>query len=304
MDIVPKPLYDHREDREAGAIVYPVYSRRSGGLSIGINLFPDKKLCSFDCPYCEVFPFNTEYRFSLKAMERGLRQQSLHAQTEIKDFSFSGNGEPTLAPLFLQALEHAASLRDELAPNAALVLITNGSTLTNPYLFEQLVYAACGSMALDIWLKIDAGTESWYRAIDRAPQPFSVLTDSFRRFAARAPFTVQTMLCSIQGQAPDQEEARAWEQLILELVRPGKEQPNRQRAATADVNKQDAAAGSTDKQLLPVGPRRIHIYGKARPAPEDPLAEALPLAYLEERAASLRDVLSAAAVPIPVSVFE
>jgi wyosine [tRNA(Phe)-imidazoG37] synthetase (radical SAM superfamily) len=43
--------------REKGVIVYPVYSRRSGGLSVGINLFPDKKSFSFDCPYCEIYSF-------------------------------------------------------------------------------------------------------------------------------------------------------------------------------------------------------------------------------------------------------
>src|SRR5882757_8112593 len=33
--------------------VYPVLSRRSGGISIGINLNPDKA-CNFDCIYCQV----------------------------------------------------------------------------------------------------------------------------------------------------------------------------------------------------------------------------------------------------------
>ena len=33
--------------------VYPVLSRRSGGMSIGVNLNPDK-VCNFDCIYCQV----------------------------------------------------------------------------------------------------------------------------------------------------------------------------------------------------------------------------------------------------------
>jgi len=33
--------------------VYPVVSRRSGGISVGINLNPDKA-CNFDCIYCQV----------------------------------------------------------------------------------------------------------------------------------------------------------------------------------------------------------------------------------------------------------
>ena len=35
------------------AYCYPVISRRSGGLSIGINLNPDTA-CNFDCIYCQV----------------------------------------------------------------------------------------------------------------------------------------------------------------------------------------------------------------------------------------------------------
>jgi hypothetical protein len=38
---------------EANVYVYPVISRRAGGLSIGVNLNPDK-VCNFDCPYCQV----------------------------------------------------------------------------------------------------------------------------------------------------------------------------------------------------------------------------------------------------------
>ena len=40
--IVLSPVENHRE-REKGVLVYPVYSRRAGGLSVGINLFPGKK---------------------------------------------------------------------------------------------------------------------------------------------------------------------------------------------------------------------------------------------------------------------
>jgi len=66
------PVTSHRE-REKGVLVYPVISRRSGGLSVGINLYPDKKFCLFDCPYCEVFPFAANASFSLEQMEQDLR---------------------------------------------------------------------------------------------------------------------------------------------------------------------------------------------------------------------------------------
>jgi histidinol dehydrogenase len=88
-----------------------------------------------------------------------------------------------------------------------------------------------------------------------------------------APADIQTMLCAINGRPPPPEEAAAWERLAVEL----------------------AASGRV---------RSFQLYGKARPAPEDPLAEALPAAYLEARAESLRGALEAAGVrAVPVAVF-
>ena len=48
------PLHGrHERSFEANRFVYPVLSRRAGGLSVGINLNPDK-ICNFDCIYCQV----------------------------------------------------------------------------------------------------------------------------------------------------------------------------------------------------------------------------------------------------------
>lgn len=290
------PEDNHRLDREAGAVVYPVYSRRSKGLSVGINLFPDQKVCSFDCPYCEVFPFRTDIRFSLEAMERGLRTVAVRVPAvEVRDLSFSGNGEPTLSPDFPRALDLAFRLRYELFPAASLVLITNGSTLRDPKIFQLLRSAAWrggqhpitpGSRpmdGLDIWLKVDAGTEEWYRKIDRSSVPFGDLTRSFRRFASQAPLTIQTMLCSIAGELPGPQETRAWQDLVLDLVTAGQESAQGLDQGL-DLDQHQNMAPTT---LV----RRVHVYGKARPAPQDPLAQAVPVEYLEERAESLRRAL-------------
>ena len=54
--VIPNTLAavrDHTRVYRDFTYVYPVISRRSGGLSIGINLNPDK-VCNFDCVYCEV----------------------------------------------------------------------------------------------------------------------------------------------------------------------------------------------------------------------------------------------------------
>jgi histidinol dehydrogenase len=259
---------NHRE-RERGVLVYPVYSRRSEGLSVGINLFPDRKLCSFDCPYCEVFPFSTNAVFSVGQMENDLRD-ALAAASErgifVKDICFSGNGEPSLSPYFSEALEKAASVRAEIAPNAELVLITNGTGLLDDRIFSLLRDAAL-SYPLNIWLKVDAGTPLWYQKMNRSEIPFEKIITNIKKFVVHAPVTVQTMLCAVDGEGPPPDEARAWERLMLELV-----------AITAGNG----------------GIRKVQIYGKARPSPEGSKTSALPVQYLEDRAASLRSAFAVA----------
>lgn len=271
---------DHR-GREGGALVYPVYSRRSKGLSMGINLFPDRKACTFDCPYCEVFPFNTAVRFSTEAMAETLRERLMEALAvpeAVRDICFSGNGEPAVSRHFPPALEAAAQIRAELAPRAALVVITNGTGLLDGATFERLRRAAVGPEALDVWLKLDAGTEGWYARMARSAVPFARLTAAIKAFARIAPFTIQTMLCAVGGVSPSRAEAAAWERLVLEL----------------------AAFG---------GVAGVQIYGKARPGPGDPLASPLPPRALGERAAALRAALRGAGLrgpggkPVPVGVF-
>ena len=263
---------DHRK-REKGVLVYPVYSRRSGGLSVGINLFPDKKVCSFDCPYCEVFPFSKSLEFSLELMEKDLRSVitcALEKNIPVMDICFSGNGEPTLSPEFPGALESAGRVRAELVPGAELVLITNGTGLLEENVFSLLAEAAF-SIDLNIWLKLDSGTPFWYNKINRSAVPFEKIIEKIKEFAARAPVTIQTMICAVDGKGPPEEEDEAWERLALELV-----------SISASGLRRDA------------GIRKVQIYGKARPAPEDPKAASLPLEQLEERAASLRAALVSA----------
>ena len=268
------PVTNHR-GREKGNIVYPVYSRRSAGLSVGINLFPDKKKCTFDCPYCEVFPFSSNAEFSCEQMENDLRSVIAAAQEQnviIKDICFSGNGEPSISPVFDEALKLAGGIRADLAPSAELVLITNGTGLLQPHIFSMLQNAANAPLSLNIWLKLDAGTSEWYQKMNRTNIPFEKLILKIKEFAACAPVTIQTMLCAINEQSPPREEAEAWETLVC-----------------------DAASCNNI--------RKVQIYGKARPAPEDPLASSLPASFLEDRAASLRRAFAEKGIITPVEVF-
>ncbi len=272
------PAENHRE-REKGVVVYPVYSRRSGGLSVGINLFPDKKSCPFDCPYCEVFPFSANAAFSLSQMEEDLRlaiTAAARQNTPVKDICFSGNGEPSLSPAFPEALKLADVIRSSLASSSQLVLITNGAGLFRPQTFSLLQDAA-KNPSFDIWLKLDAGTELWYQKINRSTFPFEKLTEKIKEFVSCAQVTIQTMLCAVDGIGPPPDEEHAWEKLALELAAYGKDGTG--------------------------GVRKVQIYGKARPAPEDPKTSPLPVEYLERRADSLRHALSQNGLLTPVEIY-
>ncbi|MDR2446211.1 MAG: hypothetical protein LBD58_02805 [Treponema sp.] len=267
------PVENHR-NREDGSLVYPVYSRRSGGLSIGINLFPDKKVCPFDCPYCEIFPFTTTAKFVVDTLKGELTDVVNNAQRRavpIRDICFSGNGEPTLSPHFEKALEAARDIQKKAAPEAKLVAITCGAGLLRDEIFSCLQNATA-SYGLDVWLKLDAGGEAWYRAINRSAIPFDKLIAKIKEFVRRSPATLQTMLCSIGGTLPSDAEEAAWNHLALEL------------AETGNV-------------------RQFQLYGKARPSAEDPFAEAAPVSYLEKRAKTLQETLAHGGVEAPVSIY-
>ncbi|MDR2535292.1 MAG: radical SAM protein [Treponema sp.] len=269
-------IENHRA-REAGLLIYPVYSRRSQGLSLGINLFPDHKHCTFGCPYCEIFPFKTNIRFSLKRMETQLQEELERLGVQeipVKDICFSGNGEPTMHPDFPEALEKAFRIRDKSAQNAKLVVITNGTGLLEARMFETLGRAA--DRGLTIWLKLDAGTQEWYQKINQSSTPYPVLRDKIREFIRRARVTIQTMRCTVRGNPPPPEELEAWEKLVTELA---------------------------ETENPKAGIEEVQIYSKARPAPEDPLTEALPPAYLEAQAQSLSKALKQAGLHLLVKSF-
>jgi histidinol dehydrogenase len=207
-------------------------------------------------------------------MEIDLRAAIAGAQEQnvpVMDICFSGNGEPTLSPAFGEALKLAESIRAQAAPAAELVVISNGAGLLQPRIFSLLKDAAANSK-FNIWLKLDAGTPGWHQKMNRSSICFEKLIMKIKEFASRAPVTIQTMFCAIDGERPPHDEEGAWETLVCEL------------ATTGHI-------------------RKVQIYGKARPAPEDPLSSALPESYLEERASSLRRAFAEKDIRIPVEVY-
>ena len=130
---------DPAQHASEGQFIFPVYSRRIGGLSVGINLFPERKICNFDCPYCEVLPAKHSQKFSLPKLQAHLTEFFEHhpdlraKNVPIKSITFSGDGEPTLSPAFTQTLEWVLQFMSQkkLQKQLSVVLITNATQLLN-----------------------------------------------------------------------------------------------------------------------------------------------------------------------------
>src|SRR5260221_9593117 len=146
-DSISHPLHtQHQRTFHANRFVYPVLSRRSGGISLGVNLNPDK-ICNFDCIYCQVDRTRqSETRFveidallvELESMLRLIVSGELYETDEfartppqwrrLNDLAFSGDGEPTTYRNFDEIIAACAEVKDRLALNdGKMVLITNAS---------------------------------------------------------------------------------------------------------------------------------------------------------------------------------
>jgi len=223
------PVSSHDRGKDQSSLVYPVISRRSGGLSVGINLFPDAKRCSFDCPYCEVSPFDGKNTFSPKKLEAALEFFFAHeysaawANVPVRDICVSGNGEPTLSPFLEDALELCASARRKfagIAGMADIVVITNSTGFLNDDVAGMLRRFA-GHESMKIWAKLDAGTQERFALISRSPFLLEDIVGAIGRFACSTPIIIQTMLCALEGKKPDFAEADAYARCLDTMIEGG-----------------------------------------------------------------------------------
>ena len=142
-------VLDHSRDSAAKRYVYPVVSRRAGGVSIGINLNTDNA-CNWRCIYCKVQDLKlgsapqvdlpllaVELRSFLAELLHGdFMQQRVPSDAQrINDIALSGNGEPTSSAEFEHVIELFLQVNKEFPTfpsDFKLVFITNGSLLHRP----------------------------------------------------------------------------------------------------------------------------------------------------------------------------
>lgn len=246
-------LAHRRHDRQwrNNAYCYPVVSRRSAGLSVGINLNPDKA-CNFDCIYCQVDrtvaptsdpnghqagqPASTR-RIDLAVLRTELddlldRAVDGRLFTEspfdmlpadrrgVRDIAFSGDGEPTTFPRFEEAVRVAADARRRhRLDGSKLVVITDAC-----YLTRRSVRGGLGVLDAnngEIWAKLDAGSEAYFQRVNRPSHSLAHVLANILDAARVRPIVIQSLWMRIDGEPPPAEEVLAFCQRIGELIAGG-----------------------------------------------------------------------------------
>ncbi len=220
-------IQDHRRVFADNRYVYAVVSRRSKGVSIGINLNPDKA-CNFDCVYCQVdrkppplvgavdVPrLLAELEDMLDCVQTGaLFQIERFRQTppelrRLNDIALSGDGEPTACPAFAEVVARVAEVRRRRSLDAVkLVLISNASRFHQPPVRQAL--AVLDANHGEIWAKLDAGTEEYFRAVNRTTIPFARILANLAEVAQVRPLVIQALFCKQHGVPPPAEEVAAF----------------------------------------------------------------------------------------------
>jgi wyosine [tRNA(Phe)-imidazoG37] synthetase (radical SAM superfamily) len=267
---------DHARTYQEFTYVYPVISRRSRGLSIGINLNPDK-VCNFDCVYCEVdrrTPGPTrelrldQVRDELRWLVRHAQSGGLAAEEKfrdtppeitrtVRDIAFSGDGEPTMVPNFDECVQVAVDAKAELdLTETKIVLITDAAGLDKARVRRglELMDAHQG----EVWAKLDAGTAAYYRLVNRSHIRFERILANLMLTAQARPIVVQSLFLKTHGQPMPAPELAAYCERLREIV---------------------AAGGQI---------REVHAYTIARPTPET-WATRLPADELHALATAVRE---------------
>jgi wyosine [tRNA(Phe)-imidazoG37] synthetase (radical SAM superfamily) len=202
--------------------VYAVISQRAHGLSIGVNLNPDKH-CNFDCAYCEinrevpgrdarvdsdVLAAELENLLSLTYAQR-LREfpyfQSVPTELlELKGVAFSGEGEPTLSSQFNEIVREVVHVRSGgRFPFFKLVLITNTVGLDLPEVRQGLQLLTSRD---EIWAKLDAGTQQYMDKVNRTTVSLQKVLGNILLVGRERRIVIQSLFPLLNGQEPPAEE--------------------------------------------------------------------------------------------------
>ena len=217
--------------------VYVVVSPRARGLSVGVNMNPDRR-CQFNCIYCEVDRHEDstrealnvgimaeELKSTLEYIHSG-RIRELHAFSRVPDdllqlrhVALSGDGEPTLADDFAEALQAVLHVR-ALSGLAffKLVVITNAMGLDLPSVERGLSRLTRQD---EIWAKLDGGTQAYLNQVNGVDVPLAKILDNILALGRKRPVIIQSLFPAINGKEPSLYEIEQYAQRLKELKEGG-----------------------------------------------------------------------------------
>jgi len=231
-EVMPAPFGSPRNFLN-NRFVYAVISQRARGLSIGVNLTPDK-YCNFDCLYCEVNRdepvhdrkvnlrvLSTELQDLLTVTFQGrLRefqgfQHTPEELLQLKAVALSGNGEPTLSPSFAEVVHEVIHVRSlGKFPFFKIVLITNASGLDLP---EVRAGLRAFTAEDEIWVKLEAGTQAYMDRVNRGNLTLKKVMSNILLIARERPVVIQSLFPLIDGEEPPSDEIEEYVHRLKEL---------------------------------------------------------------------------------------
>jgi len=227
---------NHDRDVVGMTYVYPVVSRRAGGVSVGINLNPNNA-CNWHCAYCQV-PGLT--RGSAPAIDLAQLKSELSSMLEsivhgsfmvervpedcrkLCDVAISGNGEPTSCRSFDEVVALIISVMQKFdlangdGADVKLRLITNGSYISRPHV--QTGFKLMAEANGEVWIKVDSATEAGIERINGVSASPELLFSQVRSAAELCPAWIQTCMFAWDGREPSADEVNAYLAFIQKLV--------------------------------------------------------------------------------------
>lgn len=223
---------NHSRDIAGLKYVYPVLSRRAGGLSIGIN-FNINNACNWRCIYCQVPDLKAgaapdldfqlledELRFFLDDVLYGdfyRRFQVDEDKRVIKDIAISGNGESTSVKGFDKAVALIGRVATEAGvfPQSNFVLITNGSLVHRPGVQSGL--KKLNEYGGEVWFKLDSATEEGRDLMNNAGRGLQASVKNLLLSARLCPTRLQTCLLDYDKRGLSLQERNAFLDLLKRL---------------------------------------------------------------------------------------
>ena len=226
---------DHSRDVAGLTYVYPVVSRRAGGVSLGINLNPNNA-CNWRCVYCQVPQLQRgsapdtqvdQLEYELDVMLRDIVQGDFMQRAvpegarRFNDIAFSGNGEPTTSAQFLQCIEvvERGVERFSLRGQIKTVLITNASQMDKSHVQAGLQKMA--AMNGEVWFKIDRAPQDGFEFVNQIKLNREQVARRLATAAALCPTWVQTCMFAVDGVLPDAAELDAYITFLAEQIAQG-----------------------------------------------------------------------------------